>query len=194
MMLELESSIMEAPESVHGIDGVRLVDCTEAAHAPAILDILNEAIVHSTALYDYVPRPPEAMAAWFAVKRTAGFPVIGAVDGSGRLLGFASWGTFRAFPAYKYSVEHSVYVHKDARGRGLGKLLLGALIDRAREQELHVLVGCIDAANAGSIRLHEGLGFVHAGTMREIGFKFGRWLDAAFYQLNLQTPRQPRDG
>ncbi|NML48284.1 N-acetyltransferase [Ramlibacter sp. G-1-2-2] len=171
-----------------------LIECTEEAHAPAILDILNEAIVNSTALYDYVPRPPQAMAAWFATKRANGFPVIGAVDDSGRLLGFASWGTFRAFPAYKYSVEHSVYVHRDARGRGLGELLVRALIERAREQQLHVLVGCIDAANAGSIRLHERLGFVHSGTMRQIGFKFGRWLDAAFYQLNLETPGEPRDG
>jgi L-amino acid N-acyltransferase len=173
---------------------VRLIDCTEEEHGPAILDILNEAIVNSTALYDYVPRPPQAMAAWFANKRAAGFPVIGAVDDAGRLLGFASWGTFRAFPAYKYSVEHSVYVHRDARGHGLGELLLRSLIARAREKELHVVVGCIDATNQASIRLHERLGFKHSGTMRQIGFKFGRWLDAAFYQLNLETPAQPQDG
>jgi phosphinothricin acetyltransferase len=110
------------------------------------------------------------------------------------LLGFASWGAFRSFPAYKYSVEHSIYVHRDARRRGLGERLLRALIERARERQLHVLVGCIDAANAGSIRLHERLGFVHSGTMRQIGFKFGRWLDASFYQLNLDTPFQPVDG
>lgn len=175
-------------------DLVRLIDCTEDEHGPAILEILNEAIVNSTALYDYVPRPPQAIAAWFASKRAAGFPVIGAVDDTGRLLAFASWGTFRAFPAYKYSVEHSVYVHRDARGRGLGELLMRALIARAREKQLHVLVGCIDATNTASIRLHERLGFQHSGTMRQIGFKFGRWLDAAFYQLNLETPVQPQDG
>ena len=175
-------------------DAIRLVECTEAEHGPAILDIFNEAIVTSTALYDYAPRPPEAMAAWFATKRASGFPVVGAVDASGRLLGFASWGAFRSFPAYKYSVEHSIYVHRDARRRGLGERLLRALIERARERQLHVLVGCIDAANAGSIRLLERLGFVHSGTMRQIGFKFGRWLDASFYQLNLDTPFQPVDG
>lgn len=174
-------------------DSVRLIECTEEAHGPAILEILNEAIVNSTALYDYVPRPPQAMASWFSNKRAAGFPVIGAVDGSGRLLGFASWGAFRAFPAYKYSVEHSVYVHRDERGRGLGELLMRALIARARDQQLHVLVGCIDATNEGSIRLHKRLGFLHSGTMPQIGFKFGRWLDAAFYQLNLETPLQPQD-
>ncbi|BEP94237.1 GNAT family N-acetyltransferase [Acidovorax sp. A79] len=173
---------------------VHLIDCTKPAHASAILDILNDAIVTSTALYDYVPRPPSAMASWFAAKRAGGFPVLGAADAQGRLLGFASWGTFRAFPAYKYTVEHSVYVHKDCRGRGLGAWLMRALIERAKAADIHAIVGCIDAANAGSIRLHQQLGFVHTGTMPQVGFKFGRWLDAAFYQLTLDTPRTPIDG
>ncbi|WP_439893000.1 GNAT family N-acetyltransferase (plasmid) [Ralstonia sp. 25C] len=175
-------------------DDIRLIDCTETEHAQAILDILNEAIVNSTALYDYVPRPPQAMQTWFAAKRAGGFPVVGAVDASGRLLGFASWGTFRAFPAYKYTVEHSVYVHHTCRGRGLGERLLRELIRRAQAAQVHVLVGCIDAANGGSVALHTRLGFVHAGTIKEAGFKFGRWLDAAFYQLNLETPAHPVDG
>ena len=175
-------------------DDVRLIDCNEAEHASAILDILNEAIVNSTALYDYVPRPAQAMSTWFAAKRAGGFPVVGAVDADGTLLGFASWGTFRAFPAYKYSVEHSVYVHHAHRGRGLGERLLREVIRRAREAQVHVLVGCVDASNGGSIALHTRLGFVHAGTIREVGFKFGRWLDAAFYQLNLETPANPVDG
>lgn len=173
---------------------IRLIDCNEADHAAAILEILNEAIVHSTALYDYKPRPPEAMATWFGVKRANGFPVIGAVDADGKLLGFASWGTFRAFPANKYTVEHSVYVHASQRGRGLARLLMNELIARARAAQLHVLVGCIDATNSASIRLHEQLGFSHSGTLPQIGFKFGRWLDAAFYQLILETPLQPQDG
>lgn len=173
---------------------IRLIDCTEAEHASAILAILNEAIVNSTALYDYKPRPPEAMATWFGTKRANGFPVIGAVDAAGTLLGFASWGTFRAFPANKYTVEHSVYVHTSQRGRGLAKLLMNELIQRARAAQLHVLVGCIDATNSASISLHERLGFSHSGTLPQIGFKFGRWLDAAFYQLILETPLQPQDG
>ncbi|WP_426399228.1 N-acetyltransferase family protein [Ralstonia sp. R-29] len=187
---------MPAPKPNDDIrsDDIRLIDCTEAEHAQAILDILNEAIVNSTALYDYVPRPPQAMQTWFAAKRAGGFPVVGAVDASGRLLGFASWGTFRAFPAYKYTVEHSVYVHHTCRGRGLGERLLRELIRRAQAAQVHVLVGCIDAANAGSVALHTRLGFVHAGTIKEAGFKFGRWLDAAFYQLNLETPAHPVDG
>jgi L-amino acid N-acyltransferase len=172
----------------------RFIDCTEAEHAAAILDILNDAIVNSTALYDYVPRPPEAMRAWFDLKRSKGFPVIGAVDEHGTLMGFASWGAFRAFPAYKYTVEHSVYVHHAFRGRGLGGLLMRELIARARVAQVHVLVGCIDATNTTSIDLHLKHGFTHSGTVTQAGFKFGRWLDAAFYQLTLDTPATPIDG
>lgn len=170
------------------------VDCTLEAHGAAILDILNDAILTSTALYDYRPRPAESMTAWFAGKRARGFPVIGAVDEQGRLLGFASYGTFRERPAYKYSVEHSVYVHRDARGRGVGRALMTRLIAAAREQGYHLLIGGIDASNEASIALHRQLGFEHAGTIRQAGFKFGRWLDLAFYQLTLDTPAHPVDG
>ncbi|MBS74986.1 N-acetyltransferase family protein [Variovorax sp.] len=173
---------------------MRLISCTEEAHAGTILAILNDAIVTSTALYDYKPRTPEQMAGWFATKRANGFPVIGAVDDDGRLMGFASYGSFRAFPAYKYTVEHSVYVDAADRGKGLGRTLLEAIVAEAQAREVHVLVGAIDAQNAGSIALHERLGFEHAGTVRQAGFKFGRWLDVAFYQRILATPAEPVDG
>jgi len=173
---------------------VRFVDCTHAEHAAAILAILNDAIATSTALYDYEPRKPESMAGWFKAKETGRFPVIGAVDEEGTLLGFASYGSFRAWPAYKYSVEHSVYVHRDHRALGIGRALLQRLIAAARAQDLHVLVGGIDVENRASIALHEDLGFVHAGTIRHAGFKFGRWLDLAFYELILDTPARPVDG
>ncbi|KPU93210.1 acetyltransferase [Variovorax paradoxus] len=173
---------------------MRLIPCTEEAHAGTILAILNDAIVTSTALYDYKPRTPEQMAGWFATKRANGFPVIGAVDDDGRLMGFASYGSFRAFPAYKYTVEHSVYVDAADRGKGLGRTLLEAIVAEAQAREVHVLVGAIDAQNAGSIALHERLGFEHAGTVRQAGFKFGRWLDVAFYQRILATPAEPVDG
>jgi L-amino acid N-acyltransferase YncA len=173
---------------------MKFVDCTHAAHAGAILEIFNEAIVTSTALYDYQPRPVESMAGWFKAKETGRFPVIGAVDENDRLLGVASYGTFRAWPAYKYSVEHSVYVHKDHRGKGIGIALMQRLIAAAIGQQYHVMVGGIDVNNAGSIALHEKLGFVHSGTVRQAGFKFGRWLDLGFYQLILPTPAAPVDG
>jgi L-amino acid N-acyltransferase len=173
---------------------MNFIRCTHDAHAGAILEIFNDAIVNSTALYDYKPRTAENMVGWFKAKEAGGFPVIGAVDEQGELMGFASYGTFRAWPAYKYSVEHSVYVHKDHRGKGLGLLLMQELIAAARAQQLHVMVGAIDLANKGSIALHQRLGFEHAGTIRQAGFKFGRWLDLAFYQRLLDTPSQPVDG
>jgi len=173
---------------------MRIVTCSYEGHAVAILAILNEAIVSSTALFDYRPRSAESMVEWFRAKAARQFPVIGAEADDGTLLGFATYGTFRAWPAYKYSVEHSIYVHKDHRRRGIARALMKHLIDLAIEQRYHTLIGGIDGANAPSIALHERLGFAHVGTVRDAGFKFGRWLDLAFYQLLLPTPLEPRDG
>lgn len=171
-----------------------IVDCSLERHGAAILAIFNEAIAHSTALYDYKPRAPESMTPWFEAKARGGFPVIGVEDADGTLLAFGSFGTFRAWPAYKYSVEHSVYVHVDHRGRGLGRLVMQALIEAAKARGVHAMIGGIDASNAGSIALHDKLGFRHVGTLPQVGFKFGRWLDLAFWQLLLQTPVEPVDG
>lgn len=172
---------------------MKIVPLSHATHARAILDILNDAILTSTALYDYVPRPLESMEGWFKLKVERGFPVIGAVSDDGELMGFASYGAFRAFPAYKYTVEHAIYVHRDHRRKGLARLLVQRLLEIAREQEYHVVVGGIDMENSASIALHESLGFEHAGTIRHAGFKFGRWLDLGFWQLVLDTPRTPQD-
>ena len=173
---------------------MRIVNFTYEAHANTILAILNDAIVSSTALFDYEPRPAESMVEWFRLKAARQFPVIGAEAEDGEVLGFATYGTFRAWPAYKYSIEHSIYVHRDHRRKGIGLALLGRLIGVAREQRYHTLVAGIDAANAASIALHERLGFAYVGTVRDAGFKFGRWLDLAFYQLLLPSPTDPRDG
>jgi phosphinothricin acetyltransferase len=173
--------------------GVQLIDC-DRSRAADILAILNEAIEHSTALYDYRPRTMATMDAWFDAKEKGDYPTIGAVDEGGRLLGFASYGPFRAWPAYKYSVEHSLYVDSAFRGRGIGTLLLEALIARARLQQYHNVIGGIDAANQVSIALHKRFGFEFCGRIRHAGFKFGRWLDLDFYQLILDTPAHPVDG
>jgi L-amino acid N-acyltransferase YncA len=171
--------------------GTRLVQCTEQQHAPQILEILNEAIVNGTAVYDYKPRPASSMGPWFRTKVASNFPVLGVEGEDGQLLGFATYGGFRAWPAYKFTVEHSVYVRHDMRGRGIGELLLSSLIKVATERDVHVLVAGIDASNSASISLHEKHGFRHAGTVRECGFKFDRWLDLSFYQLVLSTPAHP---
>jgi phosphinothricin acetyltransferase len=172
---------------------VALIEC-DRTRSPEILAILNEAIENSTALYDYKPRTPAMMEAWFAAKEQGQYPVIGAVGESGRLLGFGTYGMFRDRPAYKYTVEHSVYVDRDARGRGIGRQLLVAVIERARAQDYHVLIGGIDADNVASVELHRKLGFTSCGEIREAGFKFGRWLHLHFYQLILDTPAHPADG
>ncbi len=172
---------------------MQIILCDES-YSPHILAILNDAIVNSTALYDYQPRPPESMAAWFAAKRQGNFPVVGAVADSGELMGFASYGVFRAWPAYKYSVEHSVYVAAAHRGNGIGKRLLARVIEEAQHQDYHLLIGCIDSQNRASIAMHQSMGFQHAGTIRQVGFKFGDWLDLELHQLILTTPRNPEDG
>lgn len=171
-----------------------IVQCTFERHAEAILAIFNEAILNSTALYDYEPRSSQSMIGWFDAKRAGSFPVIGVEDDTGSLMGFASYGTFRAWPAYKYSVEHSVYIHKAYRGQGLGRELMNHLIAAASQNDIHAMIGGIDATNIGSIALHHRLGFKHVGTLPQVGFKFGRWLDLAFYQLLLDGPGHPIDG
>ncbi len=173
---------------------MQFAQCTYAAHADAILEIFNDAIANSTALFDYQPRTLKNMMEWFVLKDAGRFPVIGAFADDGLLLGFASYGTFRAWPAYKYSVEHSVYIHQEHRRKGIGLALMRQLIATAEQQQYHVLVAGIDAANRSSIALHEKLGFVPAGIIKHAGFKFGRWLDLAFYQLLLETPQHPVDG
>jgi L-amino acid N-acyltransferase YncA len=172
---------------------MNLIRCDNSWSQP-ILAILNDAILNTTALYDYRPRTLTMMTSWFEAKQRGNYPVIGAVTESGELMGFTSYGPFRAWPAYKYTVEHSVYVASAFRGQGIGKRLLQEIVTAARQQDYHVLVGGIDSQNAVSIRLHERLGFQHAGTIRQAGFKFGRWLDLAFYQLILDTPARPADG
>jgi phosphinothricin acetyltransferase len=172
---------------------MKIVQCEPSRHAEQILAIFNDAILTSTALYDYKPRTREMMTAWFDAKAKGRFPVIGIENDAGDLMGFASYGPFRAWPAYKYSVEHSVYVDARFRGQGVGKRLLREIIAVAQGQDYHILVGGIDAANSASIRLHQSFGFVHCGTIRQAGFKFGRWLDLAFYELVLATPLHPTD-
>ncbi len=177
----------------HHID-MNIIQCTFDRHAKQILEIINDAIVQSTAVYDYRSRAPESMVQWFHSKEQSNFPVIGLETASGHLAGFASYGRFRDWPAYKYTVEHSVYVRSDARAHGLGTRLLSALIQRAQEQGFHAMVGGVDRSNEASVRLHTKLGFVHSGTLNEVGFKFGRWLDLSFYVLTLPTPTTPVDG
>jgi|SRR5688572_6433426 len=151
---------------------------------PQMLDIYNDIILHTTAVYDYEPHTIEMRRAWFKSKQEQGMPVFVAKD-EDRIVGFSSIGPFRAWAAYKYSVENSVYVATDQRGKGIGKLLLPPLIGATRELKLHTIIAGIDATNEASIKLHESFGFKEVAYFKEVGWKFERWLDLKFMQLIL---------
>jgi phosphinothricin acetyltransferase len=170
---------------------VTIIDCELSKHGDVIRAIFNDAILNSTALYEYQPRSAEVIERWFCSKQQAQLPVIGAIDSAGQLLGFASYGLFRDKPAAHQTMEHSLYIHPDHRGKGLGEQLLRTLIQRAEAQQVHLLVGAIDADNQASIRLHQKLGFDYVGTLTESAYKFGRWLDLALYQKHLNTAPLP---
>ncbi len=157
---------------------------------PAILDIYNDAILNTTAVYDYNAHTLEMRQAWFTAKQRDGYPVFVA-EIEGEVVGFSSFGPFRAWAAYKYTVEHSVYVAQRFRQRGIGRLLVKTVIDFARQMDRHVILAGIDSANEVSIRMHKQLGFEETATLKQVGFKFGRWLDLVFMQLILETPTRP---
>jgi L-amino acid N-acyltransferase len=151
---------------------------------PQMLAIYNEIILHTTAVYDYEPHTLEMRQAWYKSKQEQGFPVFVA-EQEGKVLGFSSIGPFRAWAAYKYSVENSIYVAASERGRGIGKLLLPPLIEAARAMKLHTIIAGIDATNGVSIKLHEAFGFKEVAYFKQVGWKFERWLDLKFLQLML---------
>lgn len=157
----------------------------EASDLAAMLAIYNHAVVHTTASYDYTPRSMEQQQAWFAAKADKDLPVLVA-EADGQVAGFASYGPFRAWDGYRFTVEHSVYVAEAFRRRGLASLLVRGLLAIAREQGLHLMVAGIDAQNAGSITLHRQLGFEDAGVLKEAGYKFERWLDLAFMTRRIE--------
>jgi len=151
----------------------------------AILAIVNYAIEHTTAIYDYGQHTLEVQQAWFDEKIQKGFPVIVA-EYDKRAVGFGTYGTFRQRDGYRFTVEHSVYVSNEFIGRGFGGMLLSELIKLAKEQKLHTMIGGIDASNKGSIEFHKKFGFIEVGNIKQAAFKFDRWLDLVFMQLILE--------
>lgn len=149
-----------------------------------ILDIINYNIINSTALYDYKTRDFETQKKILEDKINKGFPVIVA-ESQGKVIGFGMYSEFRLREAYKFTVEHSVYVALNEMGKGVGKLLLLKLIELAKAQGMHTMIGVIDSENKSSIRFHEQFGFKTVGIIKESGYKFDRWLDSVFMQLLL---------
>jgi phosphinothricin acetyltransferase len=162
---------------------IQLRDAT-VEDLPGIMDIYNDAVLNTTAIWNEIVVDLDNRKEWFKARKDRGFPVIVAVM-DGQVTGYASYGDWRAFDGYRHTREHSIYVHKDARGLGLGKQLMQALIDHARSNDVHVLIGAIESENMASIRLHEAMGFRIAGRFSEVGTKFGRWLDLTCMELKL---------
>lgn len=158
-----------------------------------ILEIYNDAILNTTAIYTYDIQTLEDRKLWFQNKKDTGLPVL-VFEENNEVLGFATFGPFRAWPAYKYTIEHSVYVHPNYRNHGVGTSLVKEIIRFTEERNYATLVAGIDAFNESSIKMHEKMGFEYSGTIKRAGFKFGKWLDLVFYQLNLSGPKNPMDG
>ena len=151
---------------------------------PEILGIYNDVVLTTTAIYDETVSTLEQRRDWFDSRVRQGLPVLVAEEG-GEVIGFSSFGEWRARWGYRYTVEHSVHVRADHRGRGHGRALIEALFPRAASMNMHVMIGHIDSAAAASIRLHEKLGFERVGYFREVAQKFDRWLDLVAVQKTI---------
>jgi phosphinothricin acetyltransferase len=150
-----------------------------------IVDIINYNILNSTALYDYNPRTLEQQVAIFEEKLKKGFPIMVAVI-EDKVIGFGYYSEFRFREAYRFTVEHSVYVTNDFQGKGIGKLIMENLIHLAKNQKLHTMIGVIDSENQSSVTFHEQFGFKTVAVLKETGFKFDRWLHSQIMQLMLE--------
>lgn len=159
---------------------ITLRNATEA-DLPAILDIYNEVILTTTAVYSEQPHTLQMREAWYHERRAAGFPVIVA-EADGSIAGFGTYGHFRAWPCYRFTVEHSVYVHAGMRGQGISKVLLTEIISLATSAGMHALIAGVDSENSVSLQLHQKFGFEQVARFKEVGFKFNRWLDLIFLE------------
>ena len=157
-----------------------------SADLPSILAIYNDAVEHTTAIWNETRVDLANRQAWLSERQSAGFPVLVARNDADEVVGYASYGPWRTIEGFRHTVEHSVYVRPDCHGQGLGTRLLQALITRAKAQGLHVMVAAIESGNLASIALHQRSGFVVTGQMPQVGRKFGRWLDLTFMQLILE--------
>ena len=161
------------------------------ADLPAIRDIYNDAVLNTLAIWNEQTVDLDNRLQWLNARQAQGYPVLVIVDAADTTLGYASFGDWRPFEGFRHTVEHSVYIHPEQRGKRLGPQLLSALIERAKGCHKHVMVAAIEGGNAASIHVHRQLGFVSSGRMPQVGIKFGRWLDLTFMQLMLNPGAEP---
>ena len=152
------------------------------ADLPGILDIYNDAVLTTTASYDYEPRTLEHRRTWFQERQRDNYPVFVAVEKDGRVLGWSALNPYHARIGYRFTSENSVYVAANCRGKGIGRALLGPLLEAGKARGLHAILAVIDADNEASIRLHAQFGFEKVGLFKQVGFKFGRWLDVIYME------------
>ena len=172
--------------------GILMIRHAELKDIIPIKEIYNDAILHTTSIYTYDAYTDEDQIEWYLQRMKQGYPVF-VWEEDNQVAGFSTYSSFRSKPAYQYTVENSIYVNRNFRGRGIARTLLQRLIIHAESQGFATMVAAIDSCNTASIRLHEGLGFKRSGIIQRAGYKFGRWLDMTFYQRALESPVLPEN-
>jgi phosphinothricin acetyltransferase len=152
------------------------------ADCSGILDIYNDAVLKTTATYDYEPRPLEHRLAWFEDHQRTGHAIFVAESADGRIVGWSALNRYHDRMGFRFTAENSIYVAEGARGQGLGARLLDPLIPAAAEISIRAILAAIDAQNTASIQLHARFGFEQVGLFKRVGFKFDRWLDVAYME------------
>src|SRR5688572_29700746 len=154
-----------------------------------ILQIYNDAVLSTTATYDYEPRSLEHRQAWFDDHKKTGLPIFVSVNERDQIVGWSALNRYHDRKGYRFTTENSIYIAADHRGQGIGKMLLAPLIESGKKFGVHAIIAAIDAENEASIRLHARHGFEHVGRFKQVGYKFGRWLDVVYMELLLPEPR-----
>ena len=156
----------------------------ERKDVPAMREIFNEVLRNSNSIYREEEVSLEERYSWFDEKISHGFPIFGAYDGE-KLIAYAGYGSWRAAQGYRKTVELTIYVDSAYRGSGVGSKLMQTVIDQAKNDGLHVMIGAIDSKNIDSINFHKKFGFVETARMPEVALKHGQWLDLIFMQKQL---------
>ena len=149
---------------------------------PAILEIYNDAVLHTTASADYEARTLESRYEWFDEHAREGYPVFCATNDEGVVVGWSSLSRYKERYGYRFSTENSIYIHPDWRGQGIGKLLMPPLIQAAQAMGLHAILAGISADHEASLKLHAQFGFEKVAHFKETIFKFGQWLDVVYME------------